>query len=81
MAADGITMYGAQWCGDCRRSHAFLTDAGVDFEYIDLEERPEAVDVVLAHNGGRQVIPTIVFPDGSVLVEPTNAELGAKVGL
>jgi len=74
-----ITMYGAQWCGDCRRAKKFFDDNGIDFTYVNLEETPEAVDIVLARNYGVQKIPVIVFPDDSHLTEPTNDELAAKM--
>jgi thioredoxin reductase (NADPH) len=77
----GITLYGATWCPDCRRSKAFLAAQHIEYDYIDLEEHPEAVSVVLSLNAGSQTIPTIVFPDGSHLSEPTNEELAAKLGL
>lgn len=76
-----ITLYGAQWCPDCRRSKAFLSDQRIAYEYIDLELDPDAMDTVLALNGGKQIIPTIVFDDGSHLAEPSNAELADKLGL
>lgn len=76
-----IVMYGADWCGDCRRSKALLERFGVDFDYVDLEAQPAGIAVVLERNEGRRVIPTIVFPDGSHLAEPTDQELAAKLGL
>jgi len=81
MTDSGITLYGATWCPDCRRSKAFLGEQRIPYTYVDLEEHPEAVDTVLALNGGKQIIPTIVFADGSFVTEPTNEELAEKVGL
>ncbi len=81
MSTSGIVMYGAMWCPDCRRSKAFLDASGVEYDNVDLEATPDAVERVLELNGGKQVIPTIVFPDGSVLVEPSDAELAAKLGI
>jgi thioredoxin reductase (NADPH) len=81
MPGDGIVLYGATWCPDCRRSKAFLGEQRIPYRYVDLEEHPEAVDTVLELNGGKQIIPTIVFPDGSFVTEPTNEELAEKVGL
>ncbi len=77
-APETITMYGAAWCGDCRRSKALLDAEGVDYEYIDLEAVPEAADAAKAISG-RTNIPVIVFPDGSFVVEPSDAELRAKL--
>ena len=81
MSNPDIVLYGAQWCPDCRRSKAFLSDQRIDFTYVDIEAHPEGIDVVLEINGGKQIIPTIVFADGSFLAEPTNEELAEKVGL
>ncbi|MEM9562416.1 MAG: GNAT family N-acetyltransferase [Actinomycetota bacterium] len=73
------TMYGADWCGDCRRSKAWFEANGVDYAYVDLAARPEAVDIVLERNNGLKRIPVIVFPDGSHLTEPSDEALAAKV--
>jgi thioredoxin reductase (NADPH) len=76
-----LTLYGASWCPDCRRSKAFLGEQRVPFHYVDLEAHPEENATVEAYNDGARIIPTIVFPDGSTLVEPTNEELADKLGL
>lgn len=81
MTDETILLYGATWCPDCRRSKAFLAAQRIPFTFIDLEKQPEAADVVKAMNDGKQIIPTIVFPDGSFLVEPSNEELAEKLGL
>lgn len=78
---ENIVMYGADWCGDCRRSKAFLERHGVAFTYVDLEERPEEMQTVIARNGGMRSIPVIVFDDGSHLTEPTNDALATRLGL
>ena len=78
---DNIVMYGADWCGDCRRSKAFLERRGVPFTYVDREDRPEAMEEVIERNNGMRSIPVIVFDDGSHLTEPTNDALAAKLGL
>lgn len=71
-------MYGADWCRDCRRSKAVLDGSGVAYEYVDLVAVPEAADVA-REISGRTNIPVIVFPDGSHQVEPSDAELRAKL--
>ncbi|MBI1377834.1 MAG: FAD-dependent oxidoreductase [Frankiales bacterium] len=76
-----LTLYGAAWCPDCRRSKAFLGEQRVPFHYVDLEEHPEENATVERFNDGRRIIPTIVFPDGSHLAEPSNEELADKLGL
>ena len=76
-----IRMYGANWCPDCRRSKAFFGEHRVQFDYIDLDQQPDAIAEVERINDGMRSIPTIIFPDGSVLVEPSDAELAEKLGL
>lgn len=67
-------MYGAQWCGDCRRSLALLDRLGVDHEFVDLVQNPDRVDEAVRIGGSRR-IPVIVLADGAVLVEPTDPQL------
>ncbi len=76
-----IIMYGATWCGDCRRAKKFFDSKGVNYQWIDVEQNPEAVETVMKYNNGMQSIPTIIFPDGAVMVEPTNAQLATKLGI
>ena len=76
--SERITMYGAEWCGDCRRSKKLLDELGVDYEYIDLEADVAAADKARAISG-RTNIPVIVFPDDTYVVEPSNDELREKV--
>jgi len=78
MASSEITMYGAMWCGDCRRSKSLLDALGVDYTYIDLEEVPEAADEAQSISG-RKNIPVIVFPDGTHQVEPSDPDLHSKL--
>lgn len=73
-----ITMYGADWCSDCSRSKALLDREGVDYDYVDVEQSAEAADAAKAISG-RTNIPVIAFPDGSFQVEPSDAELLAKL--
>ncbi len=80
-----ITLYGTGWCSDCKRSKQFLGEQRVHYDYVDVDADSDAGragrEVVQGHNGGKDIIPTIVFDDGSVLVEPSNAELAARLGL
>jgi mycoredoxin len=78
MTTSPITMYGAEWCSDCRRAKTVLDASGVDYEYVDLEAVPEGAERAFAISG-RTNIPVITFADGSHLVEPSNAELQAKL--
>ncbi len=81
LSPDTITVIGATWCPDCRRAKAFLSEQRVAYDWIDLEQHPEATELVERINGGSRTIPTIVFPDGTHLAEPGNDELAEKLGL
>jgi thioredoxin reductase (NADPH) len=81
MAEHEISVYGAHWCPDCRRSKIFLGEHQIPYNWIDIELDPEAEQLVMEKNQGKRIIPTIIFSDGSYLVEPSNAELAAKLGL
>ena len=74
-------VYGAPWCPDCKRAKQFLGEQRIHYEWIDIDENPEGVKIVQEINNGKQIIPTIIFDDGSILVEPTNAELAQKLGV
>jgi thioredoxin reductase (NADPH) len=76
-----ITVYGAHWCPDCQRSKQFLGEQFIPYRWVDIEQDPEAEQVVLQLNNGKRIIPTLVFSDGSFLAEPSNAELARKLGL
>ncbi len=73
-----IKMYVTRWCGDCRMAKRWFDARGIPYEYINIEEDERAAEYVSRVNGGMQSVPTIVFPDGSVLVEPSPRELAAK---
>ncbi len=75
----GIIMYSTTWCGDCRRSKKVFAALDVPYTEIDIEQHPEAAEIVRRLNNGMQRVPTILFPDGSILVEPSNAALEAKL--
>lgn len=76
-----VTVYGAYWCPDCRRSKKFLGEQFIPYRWVDIEQDKDGEAVVLEKNDGKRIIPTIVFEDGSFLVEPTNAELAKKLGI
>ncbi|HYG71633.1 MAG TPA: FAD-dependent oxidoreductase [Actinomycetota bacterium] len=76
-----IRVYGASWCPDCRRAKRFLGDQRIAFEWHDIDVDPDGVRIVQERNDGKNIIPTIVFPDGSHLAEPSNEELAGKLGL
>ena len=79
--SDQIIVYSTVWCPDCKRAKRFFGEQRVPYVNIDIEQDPDAMAFVERTNQGKRVIPTIVFPDGSILVEPSHAELAAKLGL
>jgi len=81
MAEPRLTLYGTHWCPDCRRSKQFLGEQQIPYRWIDLEENPESEQLVIEMNQGKRLIPTLVFPDGSHLAEPSNTDLAVKLGL
>jgi mycoredoxin len=74
-----ITVYGTTWCRDCHLAKAVLELNGQNYAWVDIDQEPAAVEVVIRLNGGRRTVPTIVFPDGRVLVEPSRRELEAAL--
>jgi mycoredoxin len=74
-----ITMYSANWCGDCVRSKRLLDSLEVSYELIDVESVPGASEKVIEINGGKRSIPVILFPDGTHLTEPSDIDLKAKL--
>lgn len=79
--ADQIIVYSTVWCPDCKRAKKFLAEHRVPYENIDIEQNAEAMALVEKINNGMRVIPTIVFPDGSTLSEPSNTQLAEKLGM
>jgi mycoredoxin len=74
-------MYGTTWCGGSRRARQFLDENNIDYEWIDIDQDKEAGKLVENINGGFRSVPTIVFPDGSTLTEPSSYQLRAKFNL
>ena len=81
MVEQQLRVYGAPWCPDCRRSKQFLNEQRIPYQWIDVDQDPEGLRYVQELNDGKQIIPTIVFQDGSFLVEPSNTELATKLGI
>lgn len=74
-----VTMYTTTWCGFCRRLKAQLGRAGVEVNEVDIERDPEAADFVMSVNGGNQTVPTMLFSDGSTMVNPSAAQVQAHL--
>ena len=74
-----IVMYSTQYCSDCLRAKAFFEAINIAYIPVSLEGNPDATEFVMEMNQGFKSVPTIVFPDGTVLVEPSWQELKEKV--
>jgi mycoredoxin len=74
-----IKFYGTVWCPGCRRAKKLLIDRNIDFEWININEDVAGREFVMKVNNGNRSVPTIVFPDGDTLIEPSNAELEEKL--
>jgi thioredoxin reductase (NADPH) len=81
MAQATIKLYGTNWCSDCKRSKKFLGEQRIHYEFINIEEDMEGQAFVQKVQNGGLTIPTIVLEDGTLLIEPSNAELATKLGL
>jgi mycoredoxin len=78
--ADNLTMYSTPWCGYCQRLKAQLGREGIEFNEIDIEQDPESADFVMSVNGGNQTVPTVVFPNGKALTNPSLAQVKEMLG-
>ncbi len=76
-----IIMYGTSWCYDCRRARTIFDQNKIPYVWVDIDANAEGRKYVESVNRGYRSVPTIVFPDGSVLVEPSNLEINRKLGL
>ena len=68
MTSTNITVYGAPWCPDCKQSKQFLGEQRVPYNWVDIDQDEEGRQYVQKANNGKQIIPTILFEDGSILV-------------
>jgi thioredoxin reductase (NADPH) len=76
-----VTVLGAPWCPDCRRTKRFLAEQRISYDWVDIDKDPAGLRRVEEIQKGGRTIPTVVFADGSVLVDPENEELARKLGL
>ena len=74
-----VTMYTTQWCGFCKRLKAQLGRVGVQLNEIDIERDEAAAEFVMSVNGGNQTVPTLLFSDGATMVNPSAAQVQAKL--
>lgn len=80
-SAQKIIMYGTTWCGDTRRARQFFVDNQIEYEWIDIDKDKTAAEYVMSVNKGCKSVPTILFQDGSLLVEPSSYQLKEKFNL
>lgn len=76
-----IMVYSTVWCPDCKRAKQFFGEQRIAYSNVDIEQNKKAMAFVEKINNGMRIIPTIIFPDGEILVEPSNAQLAQKLGL
>jgi mycoredoxin len=74
-----VTMYSTPWCGYCMRLKGQMDREGIAYEVIDIEQHPEAAEIVERVNGGNQTVPTVVFADGSAQTNPSIAQIKTKL--
>jgi mycoredoxin len=73
-----IIAYTVSWCGDCKRAKRFFAEKNIPYVEIDVDNDPQAEEFVKRLNNGSRSVPTIIFPDGTKLVEPSTEQLNAK---
>jgi mycoredoxin len=76
-----LIVYATSWCGDCHRARRFLEERQVAYRWVDIDHDQQAEALVKKVNRGNRSVPTLVFPDGSLLVEPSTLELARHLGL
>ena len=74
-----LTMYTTQWCAFCKRLKSQLARDGITMTEVDIERDPAAAEYVMGVNGGNQTVPTVVFPDGSVMVNPSAGQVKKRM--
>jgi mycoredoxin len=79
--ADIIILYGTTWCGGSRRAKQLFDDNNIQYKWVDIDQDKSARTIVKEINHGNRSVPTIVFPDGSILTEPSMNILAEKLGV
>ncbi|WP_127480725.1 mycoredoxin [Nocardioides pantholopis] len=74
-----FTMYTTPWCGYCHRLKSQLDREGISYDVVDIEQVPEAVQIVEQANGGNQTVPTLVYADGTAMTNPSLAQVKEKL--
>ncbi len=78
-ATRSLTMYSTPWCGYCHRLKGQLHREGISFQEIDIEQHPDSAATVERVNNGNQTVPTLLFPDGTALTNPSVAQIKEKL--
>jgi mycoredoxin len=76
-----ILLYGTNWCPGVWATRRIFDRHDVPYRWIDIDKDEEASAYVERVNDGYRSVPTIVFPDGSILVEPSRSELAKKLDI
>ncbi len=76
-----FTVYGTAWCSDCSRTRALLAEHQITYAWVDIDSDTAGRSLVQELNHGNRSVPTIVFADGTILVEPSRTQLKQKLGL
>ncbi|NLT54496.1 MAG: mycoredoxin [Actinomycetales bacterium] len=74
-----VTVFSTPWCGHCLRLKSRLDGEGIPYRDVDVEQVPEAAGFVMRVNGGNQTVPTVLFPDGTTLTNPSVATVRARL--
>jgi mycoredoxin len=75
-----VIVYGTTWCGDTIRTRSYLDQNHIPYQWIDIDKDIDGRNFVESTNNGHRSVPTLVFSDGSILVEPSSAALAKKLG-
>lgn len=81
MSCKIIKVYATDWCGDCYRAKYFLDQKHIPYNWINIDKSESARKFVMELNQGKAIVHTIIFQDGSMLIEPSTNELMDKLGL
>jgi len=77
---DKIKVFGTTWCSDCHRTKKFLDQNNIQYDWTDVDKNTEFAKYITELNNGIQRVPTLILPDGSVMIEPTDQDLAHKLG-
>ena len=79
--APPVIVYGTSWCPDCHRTRRFLDQHRIPYQWVDPDKDAQAMARLLQINSGMRSVPTLVFPDGTIMTEPSNGQLAKKLGV